>query len=80
MKKWWEFSIGEITFLAKIAYSTIRKNGVGQVKRCQMFCFNFSDHFSISNILPKDNSKVSFTQKLTVSKKFDNFAKITRQL
>ena len=23
MKKWWEFSIGEITFLAKIAYSTI---------------------------------------------------------
>ena len=31
----------------------------------------------MSNILPKDSSKVSYTQKLIVSKKFDNFAKIT---
>ena len=30
----------------------------------------------MSNILPK-SSKVSYTQKLIVSKKFDNFAKIT---
>ena len=30
----------------------------------------------MSNILPKDSSKVSYTQKLIVSKKFDNFAKI----
>ena len=31
----------------------------------------------MSNILPKDSSKVSYTQKLIVSKEFDNFAKIT---
>ena len=31
----------------------------------------------MSNILPKDSSKVSYTQKLIVTKKFDNFAKIT---
>ena len=31
----------------------------------------------MSNILPKDSSKVNYTQKLIVSKKFDNFAKIT---
>ena len=31
----------------------------------------------MSNILPKDSSKVSYTQKLIVSKKFDNFAKLT---
>ena len=31
----------------------------------------------MSNILPKDSSKVSYTQKLNVSKKFDNFAKMT---
>ena len=31
----------------------------------------------MSNILPKDSSKVSYTQKLTVSKQFDNFAKGT---
>ena len=31
----------------------------------------------MSNILSKDSSKVSYTQKLIVSKKFDNFAKIT---
>ena len=31
----------------------------------------------MSNILPKDSSKVSYTQKLIVSKKFDNFAKMT---
>ena len=42
-----------------------------------MFCFNFSEHYSMSNILPKDSSKVSYTQKLVVSKKLDNFAKIT---
>ena len=42
-----------------------------------MFCFNFFEHYSMSNILPKDSSKVSYTQKLIVSKKFDNFAKIT---
>ena len=42
-----------------------------------MFCFNFSEHYFMSNILPKDSSKVSYTQKLINSKKFDNFAKIT---
>ena len=31
----------------------------------------------MSNILPKDSSKVSYTQKLTVSKQFVNFAKRT---
>ena len=31
----------------------------------------------MSNILPKDSSKVSYTQKLIFPKKFDNFAKIT---
>ena len=31
----------------------------------------------MSNIVPKDSSKVSYTQKLIISKKFDNFAKIT---
>ena len=31
----------------------------------------------MSNILPKDSSEVSYIQKLIVSKKFDNFAKIT---
>ena len=31
----------------------------------------------MSNILAKDSSKVRYTQKLIVSKKFDNFAKIT---
>ena len=31
----------------------------------------------MSNKLPKDSSKVSYTQTLIVSKKFDNFAKIT---
>ena len=31
----------------------------------------------MSNILPKYSFKVSYTQKLSVSKKFDNFAKIT---
>ena len=31
----------------------------------------------MSNILPKDSSKVIYTQKLIDSKKFDNFAKIT---
>ena len=29
----------------------------------------------MSNILPKDSSKVSYTLKITVSKQFDNFAK-----
>ena len=31
----------------------------------------------MSNILSKDSSEVSYAQKLIVSKKFDNFAKIT---
>ena len=31
----------------------------------------------MSNILPKGSSQVSYTQKLIVSKKFDNFSKIT---
>ena len=31
----------------------------------------------MSNILSKDSSKVIYTQKLIVSKKFDNLAKIT---
>ena len=31
----------------------------------------------MSNILSKYSSEVSYTQKLTVSKKFENFAKIT---
>ena len=31
----------------------------------------------MSNILPKDSSKVSYIQKLTVSKHFDHFAKRT---
>ena len=31
----------------------------------------------MSNILPNDSSKVSYTQKLTVSKQFDYFAKRT---
>ena len=31
----------------------------------------------MSNILAKDSSNVSYTQKLTVSKQFDNFAKRT---
>ena len=31
----------------------------------------------MSNILPQDSSKVSYTQNLFVSKKFDNFDKIT---
>ena len=31
----------------------------------------------MSNILLKDSSKVSYTQILIVSKKFDNFAKMT---
>ena len=39
--------------------------------------FYFSEHYSMSNILPKGSSKVSYTQKLIVSKKFDHFAKIT---
>ena len=30
----------------------------------------------MSNILPKDISKVIYTQKLIISKKFDNLAKI----
>ena len=34
----------------------------------------------MSNILPKDSSKVSYTQKFIVSKKFDNFGKITRRV
>ena len=42
-----------------------------------MFCFYFSEHYSMSNILPKSSSKVSNTHKLIISKKFDNFAKIT---
>ena len=42
-----------------------------------MFCFNFSEHYSMSNIFPKDSSKVSYTQKLIDSKKLDNFSKIT---
>ena len=29
----------------------------------------------MSNILPKDSSKVSYTLKITVSKQFDNFTK-----
>ena len=29
----------------------------------------------MSNILPRDSSKVSYTLKITVSKQFDNFAK-----
>ena len=29
----------------------------------------------MSNILPKDSCKVSYTLKITVSKQFDNFAK-----
>ena len=37
----------------------------------------FSEHYSMSNIWPKGISKVSYMQKLIVSKKFDNFAKIT---
>ena len=40
-------------------------------------CFYFSEHYSMSKILPKGSSKVSYTQKLIVSKEFDNFAKIT---
>ena len=42
-----------------------------------MFCFDFFEDYSMSNILPKDSSKVIYTQKLIVSKKFDNLAKIT---
>ena len=42
-----------------------------------MFCFNYSEHCSMSNILPKDSSKMSYTQTIIVSKKFDNFAKMT---
>ena len=56
---------------------SVRKYGVGQDKRRQMFCFNFSEIYFMSNILPKVRDKVSYTQKLIVSKKFDNFAKIT---
>ena len=37
----------------------------------------FSIHYSMSKILPKDSSKVSYTQKLTASEQFDNFAKRT---
>ena len=55
----------------------VRKYGVGQDKRCQMFCFKFSDLFPMSNILPKDSSIVTYTQKVIVSKKFDDFAKRT---
>ena len=40
-------------------------------------CFYFFEHYSMSNILPKGSSKVSYTQISIVSKKFDNFAKIT---
>ena len=47
----------------------------GQFKRCQLFCFIFSEHYSMSNILPNDSSKVSYTLKITVSNQFDNFAK-----
>ena len=42
-----------------------------------MFCFNFSEHYSLSNILPEDSSKMSYTHKLIVSVKFYDFAKIT---
>ena len=54
---------------------SVRKYGVGQDKWCQIFCFKFSEHCSMSNILPKDSSKVSYAQKLIVSKQFANFAK-----
>ena len=54
---------------------SVRKYGEGQLKRCQLFCFIFSEHYSMSNILPKDSSKVSYTLKITVAKQFDNFAK-----
>ena len=54
---------------------SVRKYGEGQDKRCQTFCFKFSELYSMSNILPKDSSKVSYTQKLTASKQFGNFAK-----
>ena len=37
--------------------------------------FYFSEHYCLSNILPKDSSKVRYTLKITVSKQFDNFAK-----
>ena len=53
------------------------KYGEGQDNWCQVFCFNFSEHYSMSNILHKDSSKVSYAQKSIVSKKLDNFAKIT---
>ena len=49
--------------------------GEGQDKQCQLFCCIFSEHYSMSNILPKDSSKVGYTQKITVSQQFDNFAK-----
>ena len=51
--------------------------GKVKINGVKCFVFIFSEHYSMSNILPKGSSKVSFTQKLIVSKKIDNFAKIT---
>ena len=50
---------------------------MGKVKINGVNCFVlfFSEHYSMSNILPKDSFKVSYTLKITVSKQFDNFAK-----
>ena len=52
---------------------------MGEVKinGVKCFVFIFLKNYSMSNILPKGSSKVSYTQKLIVSKKFDKIAKIT---
>ena len=51
---------------------------MGKVKINGVNCFVFFFLNTIlSNILPKDSSKVSCTLKSTVSKQFDNFAKRT---
>ena len=39
--------------------------------------FKFSELYSVSNILLKNSSKMTFTQKLIVSKKFDSNAERT---
>ena len=49
--------------------------GKVKINGVNCFFFIFSEHYSISNILPKDSSKVSYTLKITVSKQFDIFAK-----
>ena len=64
-----------VTETARSQPISVRKYGEGQDKRCQLFCFIFSEHYSVSNILPKDSSKVSYTLKISVSKQFDNFDK-----